>query len=30
MDENCLKRCLKGVIRYEGWISVLRGGGNLP
>jgi hypothetical protein len=27
LDENRLQRCLEGVIRGEGWISVLRGGG---
>ena len=27
VDENRLKRCLKGVIRGEGWISTLLGGG---
>jgi len=27
VDENRLKRCLKGVIRGEGWISALLGGG---
>ncbi len=26
LDENRLKRCLKGVIRCAGWISELRGG----
>ena len=27
MEENPLNRCLEGVIRCEGWISALRGGG---